>query len=126
MALTIVTILYLSLLLFTILFQMGLILGKPWGEWTMGGYHKGALPTNLRVGAFISILILSFLALIVIDQTQVFDIKLNFPDYFKWIVLAFNFAAVIANSITKSKKERKLWQPITILMLICSLIIFLN
>jgi len=104
---------------------MGLILGKPWGEWTMGGYHKGALSTNLRVGAFISILILSFLALIVVDHTQILDIKLNFPDFFKWIVLVFNFAAVIANSVTKSQKERKLWQPITIAMLICSILIFI-
>lgn len=121
-----VTIIYLLLILFTILFQLGLIFGKPWGKWTMGGYHKGVLPTKLRLGSFISIFILLFFTLFIIDQTQVFGFHLGFPDFIKWLIIGFNTLSVIANSITQSKKERQLWQPITIIMLTCSLVLFLG
>jgi len=119
-------ILYLSFLIFTILFQIGLVAGKPWGEWTMGGYNKGVLPLKLRFGAFISILILSFFVVITLNKINLFGLNLNFPDWFRFLIIAFNILAVIANSITQSPKERKLWQPITIAMLVCSLVIFLS
>ncbi len=122
---TLIIITYLLLILFTILFQVGLVLGKPWGEWTMGGYHAGILPKKLRLGAFVSALLLLFLGLVVIDQTSFLGVSLNLPNFLKWIVVGFNFLAVIANSATKSKKERNLWLPITIIMLACSLWLFL-
>ena len=121
-----IIILYLSLLIFTILFQIGLVAGKPWGEWTMGGYNKGVLPTKLRIGAFVSILILSFFVLITLNKINLFGLDLNFPNWFKFLIITFNILGVIANSITQSPKEKKLWQPITISMLICSLTIFLS
>jgi hypothetical protein len=120
---TTITIIYLLLILFTLLFQLGLILGRPWGEWTMGGYNKGVLPTKLRIAPFISILILSFFALFIIDTTKILAIGINFPEFINWFIISFNVLAVIANSITKSEKERKLWQPITIFMLGSSLVV---
>ena len=122
---TLITITYLSLNMLTVLFQIGLVFGRPWGEWTMGGYNKGVLPAKVRIGPFISILILSFFILFTINFTQIISTNLNLPEYIKWFIIAFNVLAVIANSITQSSKERKLWQPITIVMLVSSLIIFL-
>jgi hypothetical protein len=31
---------YLLLITVTTAFQVGLVLGKPWGEWTMGGLNR--------------------------------------------------------------------------------------
>jgi hypothetical protein len=118
-----VAVIYLVLLLFTILFQVGLVFGKPWGEWTMGGYNKGVLPIKIRVAPFISIIILSFFAVFVVDSSQILSTNFNFPDFIKWFIIGFNVLAVIANSATQSKKERKLWQPITVVMLLCSLVV---
>lgn len=120
-----ITIFYLSLYLFVILFQIGLLIGQPWGEYTMGGYNKGILPVKLRIAPFISILILIFFIIFTIDKTQIFGFSFNFPIYLKWLIIGFNILAFIANSITKSKKERMLWQPITLLILILSIYIFL-
>lgn len=120
------TILYLALLIFTISFQIGLIIGMPWGEWTMGGYNKGALPIRLRFGAFISASILSFFALTISNKINLFGLNISLPSWVSFLIIGFNVLAVIANSITQSPKERKLWQPITIVMLICSLVIFLT
>ena len=92
----------------------------------MGGYNKGVLPTKLRIAPFISILILSFFAFFIIDTTQILPTSFNFPEFIKWFIVAFNVLAVIANSITKSEKERKLWQPINIFMLGSSLLLFLG
>lgn len=122
---TLIAILYLFLLAFTILFQIGLMVKKPWGEWTMGGYIKGVLPTKLRFAAFVSILILVFFSLVVINKVGLFGANFNFLDWSKFLIIGFNVLAVIANSATRSLKERKLWQPITILMLLCSLALFL-
>ena len=121
-----ITLLYLSLIFFTIAFQIGLVLGKPWGEWTMGGLHKGVLPKKLRVGALISMIILFLFALFTIDLTGILGISLHAPEVFKWFIIGYNVLAVILNSITKSQKERRLWQPVTILMLLCSLWLFLR
>jgi len=123
---TTITTIYLFLLLFTIAFQIGLIFGKPWGEWTMGGYHKVALPPKLRIGAFVSILILSFFGLFAIDYTQFLGINLNLTSFLKWIVISFNALSALVNTFTQSKKERNLWMPITIIMLLASLWIFLS
>jgi hypothetical protein len=126
---TLIAILYLFLLAFTILFQIGLMVKKPWGEWTMGGYIKGVLPTKLRFAAFLSFLILVFFSLVVINKVGLFGANFNFLDWSKlwskFLIIGFNVLAVIANSATRSLKERKLWQPITILMLLCSLALFL-
>jgi len=126
MLFTILTVINLALLLFTILFQVGLVMGKPWGEYTMGGYTKGVLPGKLRIAPLISILIISFFALFTIDKTQILSINFNFPDFIKWFIIGFNVLAVIANSITQSKKERSLWQPITIIMLVTSFAILIQ
>lgn len=107
------------------MFQLGLILGKPWGEWTMGGYNKGVLPIKLRFGAFVSVLILLFFILFIIDFTQTFNFQLGFPKFIKWLIIGFNLLSVVANSATQSQKEKRLWQPITIVMLGCSLWLFL-
>ena len=123
---TTITTIYLFLLLFTIAFQIGLIFGKPWGEWTMGGYHKVVLPPKLRIGAFVSILILSFFGLFAIDYTQFLGINLNLTSFLKWIVISFNALSALVNTFTQSKKERNLWMPITIIMLLASLWIFLS
>ena len=39
-------------------FQIALVAGAPWGEYTMGGQNKGTLPTQLRVGAAVSAVIM--------------------------------------------------------------------
>jgi hypothetical protein len=117
---------YLTLILFTILFQVGLMAGRPWGEWTMGGYHKGVLPTKLRIGALVSAIILVIFGLVIIDAISLFGISFGFPDFFRWVVVGYHVLAVIANTITQSKKERRLWQPITVLMLLGVLYLLLG
>ena len=38
--------LYILITVVVILFQLFLVFGAPWGEFTQGGRHKGVLPTS--------------------------------------------------------------------------------
>ena len=93
--------------LFVLGFQFGLILGKPWGKYTMGGYRTGSLPMIMRIAPLISILILTSFSVYLLQHVGLLHQMISFPSFYKWIILAFKSLAVFSNSITKSRKERK-------------------
>ena len=94
--------------------------GLPLGEFTMGGQHK-ILPKNLRVAAVISVAI-QFFAMIIILQAGGF-----IPLWFSFKVtkyICFFFAAylslnTIMNMISKSRKERFVMTPLSLIAGIC-------
>lgn len=94
--------------------------GMPLGEFTMGGQHK-ILPKNLRVAAVISVAI-QFFAMIIILQAGGF-----IPLWFSFKVtkyICFFFAAylslnTIMNMISKSRKERFVMTPLSLIAGIC-------
>ena len=94
--------------------------GLPLGEFTMGGQHK-VLPKNLRVAAVISVAI-QFFAMIIILQAGGF-----IPLWFSFKVtkyICFFFAAylslnTIMNMISKSRKERFVMTPLSLIAGIC-------
>ena len=105
-------------------FQFALALGVPWGEMAMGGKFPGRLPPQMRVAALVQITLLVVIALIVLIRAG-----LTFSEYFEfsksaiWFVVAFNIISAILNTLTPSKKERILWAPVTIFLLVCSFIV---
>lgn len=94
--------------------------GLPFGEFTMGGQHK-ILPKNLRVAAVISVAI-QFFAMIIILQAGGF-----IPLWFSFKVtkyICFFFATylslnTIMNMISKSRKERFVMTPLSLIAGIC-------
>ena len=94
--------------------------GLPLGEFTMGGQHK-ILPKKLRVAAVISFFIQIF-AMIIILQAGGFIPLFFSPTVNKYI--CFFFAAylslnTIMNMISKSKKEKYVMTPISLIAAIC-------
>ena len=57
-----------ALCLIVIVFQFALVLGAPWGEYTMGGELKGALPPRRRAAAGVQIVILILFALVALTR----------------------------------------------------------
>jgi hypothetical protein len=49
MQITYLSILFLLIILFVILFQIALVFGAPWGEYTMGGKFHGKLPIKISI-----------------------------------------------------------------------------
>ena len=107
-----------------VLFQLGLTLGLPWGEASMGGKFPGKYPPKMRVVSLINSLILILFALIVLIKA---DILLPQYKFFSntaiYFVVGFSAVATILNIITQSKIERKIWGPVATLLLITSIIV---
>ncbi|WPP51487.1 hypothetical protein [Catalinimonas niigatensis] len=121
---TIAAIVFTVLIGIVILFQLGLALGMPWGSYAMGGKYPGKFPAFMRVSALFQILILTALALIVLSKAALAFPELNtFANKAIWFVVGFSTLATILNLITKSVWERRIWAPISMLMLISSLIV---
>lgn len=109
------------LIAFVVVFQIALALGAPWGEMAMGGKFPGQLPSQMRIAALLQVVVLVFLVLIVLTRAGV--ILNDFSAFSKsaiWAVVAFSLIGTILNIITPSKKERMLWAPVAIVLLICA------
>ena len=125
MALTVV--IFSALCVLAGLFQFALVLGAPWGEYTMGGRFPGKLPPKMRLAALFQIVILFMIALIVLIRSGV--VVNQFYEVSKtaiWFVVAFFVTGSILNIWTPSKRERAIWGPVNILLLIISVIVALS
>jgi len=100
------------------LFQFALVFGAPWGELTLGGRYRGALPLAVRVvPAATGVLMLGFAAIMLARA------GLAFADFDKgaaqlaWFVVAYFGLGVAANAATKSVRERRVWLPVAVVMM---------
>lgn len=107
-----------------ILFQLSLAAGAPWGDYAMGGKYPGKFPPSMRAAALVQVLILAFIASIALSKSG-----LILPDWDSfaqsaiWFVVAFSVIATVLNLITRSVWERRIWAPVSVLMLITSILV---
>lgn len=106
----IAAILYILITVVVIFFQVFLVLGAPWGEFTQGGRHKGTLPISGRISAAVSIPILVFMAASI---SSVVGLVPNWSIRTAYITLALQGVTAVFNLITPSLKEKRLWGPVT-------------
>jgi hypothetical protein len=113
--------LYCLLTAVVVVFQFCLVAGAPWGEFAMGGKFPGKYPPRMRIITLLMIPILIFVAVIVLVRSGL--LLEEYYDFSKtaiWAVVAFSALGAIMNTITPSKKERMLWAPVTIVLLLCA------
>ena len=109
------------LIAFVVAFQLALALGAPWGEMAMGGKFPGRLPPRMRIAALVQIVVLVFIGLIVLTRAGVIlDEFSSLSKSIIWAVVVFSLIGAILNTITPSKKERMLWAPVSLVLLICA------
>jgi cytochrome bd-type quinol oxidase subunit 2 len=109
------------LIAFVVAFQFALALGAPWGEMAMGGKCSGRLPPRMRVAALVQIVVLVFIALVVLTRAGIIlDEFSSLSKSVIWAVVVFSLIGTILNTITPGKKERLLWAPVTIILLVCA------
>jgi len=94
--------------------------GLPLGEFTMGGQHK-ILPKKFRVMAVISVAIQIFAMIIILQAGGFIPLWLSFG---ATKCICFFFAAylslnTIMNMISKSRKERYVMTPLSLIATIC-------
>lgn len=107
-------------------FQLALALGAPWGQLAWGGQHR-VLPARLRAGSAASILIYALIAAVALDRGGLIDV---FPDAFSaismWVVFAYFALGILLNAASRSKTERAVMVPVTIVLAALSLLIALG
>lgn len=105
-----------------IAFQLALAAGAPWGEYAMGGSNPGRFPPRLRVAAVGQAILLAVVAVIVLSAAGVVlpGVAESFP-WLVWLAVAFSAVSVLLNAISPSAPERRLWVPVTLVMLFSSL-----
>lgn len=119
--------LFLVLIAVAVLFQIALALGAPWGEYTLGGRYPGALPSRLRVAALAQALVLCLFAVIASARAGLILPEAEAISRIAiWLVAGFFVLGTLANLATLSRRERMVWAPVNILLLILSIVIALQ
>jgi cytochrome bd-type quinol oxidase subunit 2 len=108
-------------------FQAALALGAPWGAYAMGGAIQGRMPPPLRVAAVVQGLLLAGVALIVLADAALLSIGLvNDWPWLAWIPVVVSAIAVVLNGSTRSRGERRIWLPASLVLLVSSLAVSLG
>ncbi len=110
-----------------IAFQLALALGAPWGSYAMGGAFPGRFPTRLRIAALVQAALLAVAVLIVVSRAGLFlPAWSEAAGWLIWGVVAVAVVAVVLNTITPSARERRIWVPVALVMLVSSLVVALT
>ena len=104
-------------------FQLALVAGAPWGEWTQGGAVTGALPAGGRIFAAVSALILVAFALGLLGRVGWGPLAghRRLSTTLTWIAVVYGVLAVVLNAATPSGVERAVWLPFSLLLLAAEL-----
>ena len=94
--------------------------GLPLGEFTMGGQHK-ILPEKFRVMAVISVAIQIFAMIIILQAGGFIPLWLPFKvtKYICFFFAAYLSLNTIMNMISKSRKEKYIMTPLSLIAGIC-------
>jgi hypothetical protein len=90
----------------------------------MGGSFPGVYPPGMRAGAVLQAVMILFVAAIVLARAG-----LILPTWSRisrrliWVVVVFGAVSVVLNTITPSSGERLLWAPVSLVLLLCSLVV---
>ena len=107
-----------------IAFQVALALGAPWGSYAMGGAFPGRFPPRMRIAALVQAGLLAVTGTIVLSRAGL--ILPAWSDAARsliWAVVAVALAALVLNAISPSAGERRIWVPVALAMLVCSLVV---
>ena len=116
-----------ALLTVLALFQLALALGAPWGRFAWGGQHEGTLPTGLRAGSALSIVLYALISLVLLDRSGLVDVL---PDAIThpgtWVLFGYFMLGMALNVISRSRDERLVMTPLALALAICALLVALR
>lgn len=110
------------LLLVTLIFQLALAIGAPWGSAAWGGRYSGVLPRRLRwASAFAGLIVYPWIILLVADAGELIDLNLVDRDVgvlVLWVLTGLFSLGALANLASRSRIE-KLWAPVAAGVAVC-------
>ncbi len=110
-----------------IAFQLALVAGAPWGDYAMGGAFSGRMPAPMRAAAVVQVVVLAAVALVVLSGAGLLLPNLiESAPWLVWVPVALSGVAVLLNAATQSAGEKRLWLPVTIVLLTTSLLVAIS
>jgi hypothetical protein len=107
-------------------FQLALVFGAPLGHFAWGGRHR-VLPSRLRIGSLVSIVIYAVIAMLALDRAGVIDVATDTVSTVgMWIAFAYFVLGIPLNAISRSKPERYTMTPVVAVLAILSLLVALG
>lgn len=109
-------------------FQILLALGRPLGRFAWGGKYPEALPTQFRVASFIAVFLYAFFAFVLLNQAGVIEVVASegWTKIALWAVTIYLFIGMLMNAISRSKSERMVMTPLTLVLAGLFLYVALN
>ncbi len=112
-----------------VVFQIALALGAPWGRAAYGGQNLGRLPGSLRIASVVAAVVWAGVALVVARHGGI-PVWAPLPDAWLpvaiWVIVGLLAISVVLNAITRSRLERAIWLPVTLVMLAAALTVALT
>lgn len=105
-------------------FQLALAFGAPWGSYAMGGVFPGRLPPAMRFAAGVQAVALTGLAILVLAAGGVAVPSL--ADAWRWLSwppVVVSAIGALLNASTRSAGERRIWLPVTLVLLASSFVV---
>ena len=105
-----------ALFLIVAAFQMLLASGRPWGAAAWGGANPGVLPATFRIASgFAALLWLGFAAVVLTyGRILLFEVSRELTGPALWVLTALLGVGTVMNGISRSKRERLMWTPISL------------
>ncbi|MFC8411141.1 hypothetical protein [Arthrobacter sp. NPDC057259] len=111
-----ITLTYCVLLGLLAVFQVLLIVGLPLGRFAWGGQNE-VLPARLRLGSALSVLIYAVFAAVALDRSGLISLLPAPADVVAmWGVAAYLLLSVLPNLASKSRDERRLMAPTSLVL----------
>ncbi|HEX6473815.1 MAG TPA: hypothetical protein VF114_01850 [Candidatus Limnocylindria bacterium] len=101
-------------------FQLALVAGAPLGRFAWGGQHT-VLPTRLRIGSVVSILIYAVFAALLLSKSGLWRVVTSEKvlDIGLWVTSGYLCLGVLMNGISRSKPERNVMTPVAAVLAGC-------
>jgi len=109
------------------IFQAALVSGAPLGRFAWGGQHK-VLPTGLRVGSAVSIVLYGAFGYIALAKAGMVPLLANeaITSVVAWVLAGYFALGVLMNAISRSKPERAVMTPVALVLAAAYLVLAVN
>ena len=107
-------------------FQLALAGGAPWGRLAWGGSHR-VLPTGLRVGSVVSVLVYAAVALVLLQGAGAVGlVPERAVSVALWVLTGYFTLGVVMNAVSRSRPERMVMTPVALVLAVVCLVLALH
>ncbi|MHA1542688.1 MAG: hypothetical protein ACTSQH_06905 [Candidatus Hodarchaeales archaeon] len=106
-------------------FQLLLVLGKPYGKMAYGGTQDEVLPGKYRLMSALAIIIFLIASLLILVKVEIIE-TFPFPELVDLGLLLFALFLglnTVANATSKSKSEKQIMTPLSLVACLCLIIL---